>query len=491
MQKLPQRIEMRARVLIPCQLSALCGFSAAVCVFSVAVCVFSVCAFPTTESLAAPGTPPVAAEARATGAGQLPRTSTHGSSLSRLSQAIGQLPLTEASLVVFGPLGEQGEVKLSDDARKSLHVQLVQIVGSGVSLARTRLSEALSPREARTQARRRGLALVYIAPSMAGGSLALEVTFTQWPTSFWQRTLLPEGTTTLHESLRVPADELIRRLLPPARGLMTETKKFKNPIQSPVALSCGDIDGDGGQELLIVGRRDLALGRFTENQFVTEVKSNWADLSPVADSPLRAPLGAAQMDESGAIIGLSDRARMVKLDSQLKLLSDAPRAYPLSVKDCVQFTPTGLSENSFQCDFHPAGTRPAGRGALDALAMGQVTEPSGVVSRVTTVLPVGEDSLTRVESGAHTGAELKSAKIGDAFVWSDLDGDGSLELLSSSASGANGQDAILVHSLKEGRLRPLTELKAGPIHAVIACPFAGSNPLLVVAAVGNELWVLQ
>ncbi len=457
----------RAEVLVACLISAICTTSVA-------------------ESLAAPGPH----ETRAT-ANHQSSPIARGSSLSRLALALGQLPLTEASLVVFGPLREQGEIKLSEEARATLHAQLVQVVGSGVPLARTRLAEPLKNHQARTQARRHQLALTYVSPSMIGGSLILDVTFTQWPSSFWQRVLLPEGTTTLHESLRVPADEVIRRLLPPARGLLSETKKFPSPIQSPVALACGDIDGDGGQELLIVGRRDVVLGRFHRNQFVTEAKNNWAELSPIADSPLRAPLGAAAMDETGAVIGLSDRARMVKLDSQLKLLTDAPRAYPLSMRDCAQFGPTGISENRFVCDLDDRTARPARIGALDASATGQVTEPSGVVSQVTTVLPLGENSLTRVESGAQAGIEFKLPNIGDALVWSDLEGDGSLELLSSRATRRNEQDAIVVHSLKDGQLQPVAELQAGPVHALTTCPFAGNNPLLVVAAVGGELWVLQ
>lgn len=414
-----------------------------------------------------------------------------GSTLTRLSKKLAALPLGEASLVVFAPLKTQAKQKLNPKALGAFQRSLVDVVGSGAPLAQKRLTQALGLNEARTEARRRNLALLYVEPSLRNGTLSLDVTFTQWPSSFWQRVLLPQGTVTHHSLLKESADEVLRRLLPPPKGLLTTLLKFPNPVHSPVALACGDLDQDGGAELLIVGRHEIAVGRFEGRKFLKEASVLWSTLSAVAAAPLRSPIAAAQLTPEGVIVGLSDRENLVHLNARLEKLEEAPSAYPVSARSCVTFGPTGLGNTESSCLSTKSPPSTPHSSEFDAVARGQVTEESGVVSRVRSQLTHGGVTQSTIESGLRAGQTIETSGLGAALVWADLEGDGTLELLASGPGISAKSDEISLLRLEEKGLKRLKRLKSGEVHALAACPFTGENPLPVIAAVGRELWLLR
>lgn len=414
------------------------------------------------------------------------------SALMLLAQGVAQVPINEPSLVVLGPLKQQpanDTPALDAQAQASLHEAILRVVGSAVGNARIREKRALSLEEARRLSRRKHLPLVYLDPSLAGGFLTLQVELVLWPRGFWQQALNPEGSVTESRSFRVKADAGIRRHLPPAKGLFSQKKSFKGPLLTPVALSCGDLDQDGGNDLVVLGRREVTWGRFAGDHFQKESVAPLSTLSPISPAPLRAPLAGALIGPEGLLIGSSDRREGLLLDKELRLVRRMSPRFPLPNGDCLSFNEQGLDAQRQDC-----GEKTLSHSikvGLDAMARATLTEADGTVTTVQATVENGASSASIVvERAASPTLRLQLEDVGSVIAWADLDGDGSIELISSRSVNDPKEDGLLVHSLKGDKLLKKKHLKMGPVQALTVCPFTGRNPLTVVAAVGNDLWAL-
>lgn len=415
-----------------------------------------------------------------------------GSTLARLAAFVREVPAPVRSLVAVAPVREVGEARLSPEARTNLAREISAVVGAAVVGAPRRSNEPLSPEQARQEARSAGLALVLLEPHMNGGSVLLEVTVTQFAPTFWERSKHPAGTVTYHAQAEAPADTLLRRFLPPARGLLATLRQVPSPVQSPLALLCTDLRGDGGQQLLVIGRQELVVGRVAEREFLVEGRRSWEELSPVASAPLRAPLASAVRIASGVLVGSSDREHLVELDRDLNKRREAARAYPLKNGRCLPFSSRGLSSRELDCF---ASARSGSGNEFDAVSVGSVTESNGTSTRLLAQLALGTDRLdVEVHRTSESAHSLSVENVGHSSIWDDLDGDGQVELIVSSSGepkGGEQLDRLRVFSLDGDELNLRVEKEAPPVHALTACPFSGSNPNLLVAAVGTDIWVLQ
>src|SRR6185436_2842693 len=122
------------------------------------------------------------------------------------------------------------------------------------------------------------------------------------------------------------------------------TERVSGSDPDVIALACGDTDGDGSSELVVVGRRRISVGRVRAEQFKVEKSMSWNDLTPIAPAPLREPIGSAWLARPGVIeIGSSDRAEAVRLDAALAKTATLGRTLPWPGGGCARFGALALA----------------------------------------------------------------------------------------------------------------------------------------------------
>lgn len=427
------------------------------------------------------------------------RLSDSAPALTQLGGEVARLAIGEPSLVAVTSLktADSFAAGISPSALEELRAAIRKNVAAAVPLAKMQAEEPLSPLEARSRARRARLPLVLLEPTIQLGALFLEVTVTKWPQKFWLRARAPEGVATETLRLRV-GGEALRALIPPAKGPIKKRASQKSPLPAPVALSCGDIDNDGQLDLAFVGRHSIVLGVLSGTTFSETARRTWEGLSDVSGAPLRAPLASARMEDGLLTLGLSDRAETVHLGRDLKTLGKSPLGYPIPGGDCFSFSPSGGLEQKFSCRIsgraasEPRRAPELDDAALDAYAFSTFLTPSGVAASLTSVLKRGESEVLLLLSlPSEQLVRLTLPNSGSALLSGDLEGNGTIEVVSSSDSAPGAPDRLRIHTLVGKELRELASFETNSISAVALCPFLGSNPLTLVLVSGGELWLLQ
>jgi hypothetical protein len=304
-------------------------------------------------------------------------------------------------------------------------------------------------------------------------------------TKFWDR-FRPGSSDAVQRAHAMSAlDAELASFLPPVPLVLTRIDKARLDEPS-VAVACGDVEGNGGFEIVSVGRRRIQVGRVANARFEVLRSRNWSDLSEVAPRPLKEPLASVSVDGARRIrVGLSDRKDALLLDEQLAAIARYEGLFPWPAAGCVQLIATGLSETRVRCDAKAA--RSSG-GPLDALAGARLVRRDGnsfdvLASRRPTAQLSLELGKTRIDVDA-AGAQVALA---------DLDNDGNVELITSLDTLDPSSDALVVRTVSaEGKLREAFRVKVpNGVRALGVCPSYGNllAPLLVATA--DELWVLR
>jgi hypothetical protein len=123
-------------------------------------------------------------------------------------------------------------------------------------------------------------------------------------------------------------------------------------------------------------------------------------------------------------------------------------------------------------------------------ASAALTDPQGTTSNFELAVTERDGELL-VERPAATTLRQTIPGLGAQVALADLDGDSTMEIISSRATSSKEEDGILAHRIVDHGADLLAEVPTGPVSAVAVCPFDGENPLTVIAAVESELWVLR
>jgi hypothetical protein len=339
----------------------------------------------------------------------------------------------------------------------------------------------------------RAAALVFVQPVVHVGEL--RVTVDVYPTiaNAWDRIRNPLPAPAAHSYASAPLDAEVRSFLAPLLLEQARVDHARHGESDVLAAACGDVDGDGGDELLLVSRTRVALGRVRGGAFVAEKTAAWVDLAPRAPVPAREALASAVIAAGSVAIGSTDRGS-VGLSADLgapRPLAGMPAWGGAGGLVCLVAQPAAgafdgaPTDCAMARDPKPAMAVPAPR--FDAFAAASLADARGGALDVVAVRE--PNGRLRVKRGDEV--VVPEGAFGAQLAVADLDEDGAPEVV-TTADG--GDEAIAIDTLDPGSpaLRPRLRLAVPePVRALAVCPPEDHGEPTLVAVLSSELWLVR
>ena len=255
-----------------------------------------------------------------------------------------------------------------------------------------------------------------------------------------------------------------------------------------VALACGNVAATAQTEIVAVGRHKVQVGRAGDGRFSVRAEAAWANLSPVAASPLREPIGSAVVVRGrGVLAGITDRTDGFLLSPALAKVRSLGAPVPLGGDwGCVGRAGIALGAPK-PCE--PSGKHLDDATPFDAFASGNAVDAEG---RAIAVLATRDPTTRQVTlRQGTTTATLPAA--GSALAIADLDLDGQPEIVTSVDTDRPEEDAIVVSTwARDGAIteRLRVPVKDG-VRALAVCPVEDVRMAPIVAATSGGLWIVR
>lgn len=297
-------------------------------------------------------------------------------------------------------------------------------------------------------------------------------------TGLWQRIRHAKPSAERHGFVEAPLDAELRALIPPPPLVVSEVLKLKAPERGIVALACGPLGSDGGQELALVSRGNVRVGRVVGRAFAERKRASWSSLSAIAPAPLREPVASAEITAQGALrVGLTDRKDGLELSRDLSVIARFPGLLPAPGGGCVERSPLGLLARWGSCSgTDNSRTQPT---TLDAIAGQNGTQ-------------LGREQASGKLNGARAELGLAKNRVGAQLALGDADSDGAPDLAFSADTLDAARDRLTLVTLAGDKLVPRFELPAPSISAVAICAGReGPGMAPVIVATGDELWLIR
>ncbi|PIE18531.1 MAG: hypothetical protein CSA65_04395 [Proteobacteria bacterium] len=397
---------------------------------------------------------------------------------------------------------------------------LARLRRRGLKSVRVSSKRALTGAKLAIAARRSGAELLLVMTlGVHQGHLQLRGELSFVGASLWQELLAPRrgSLSFLHARVRVDAE--VRAFFGKQRRvrLTFATRTFALGLRPVLALAAADLDNDGRIELAVLHPRDLQVLNAPHGEgepasrYLSRAKLSLTG-KRAAVRPRRAMGRLVVADLDGdrrreIYLRSSELARGQQLSfdgSRVKMVRELGERYPLTL-----LWDAGEKPRLFE-GVAVAGTdvfRSADLAAAKQPSASPTSSPSGGATAVGAALPASFYRLAsaRVVSSAgprYYGAAVNVAGrlqlldgslrkalatldgVGDVFEIADLDDDGQLELVTSSAAERGWDDRLAVYRLRRGQLQLLwrSARLAGRVTALTYGDLDGDGELEIVAA---------
>jgi hypothetical protein len=421
-------------------------------------------------------------------------------SLSPSAEAAGALDLvafqaaeslahrTGSRVVVAAPLTSDEPIPKGGDLALRVAALIAGRVGPGA-----RVHPQTAGLEPARSVAGRASTLVYVQTEISKGDLRVTVDIYPSLTNTWDRIRNPLPAPVDHAFASAKIDAEVRSFLSPLLLEQASVHRARHDESGVLAAACGDIDGDGGDEIVLVSRERIAMGRVRGSRFVVERTAQWRELALRAPVPVRGPLAGAAFGAGVVAVGLTERGSLsLNKDFTGRVPLPGVPAWGGNGIVCLTAEPSaGAFDGApFDCsiagDIKPKMAVPAPR--FDAFAAGTITDSQGSAILVVAVRePSGK---LKLKIGDATPNAVDGT-FGAQVVVCDFDQDGVPEIASS---GNGPEDAVDVWSWQSqtGSLRPRLHLPApAGVRALALCPPEERGLPALVAVVGNDLWIVR
>ena len=392
------------------------------------------------------------------------------------------------SIVVAAPLTSDEPSPRGDELAVEVASLLASRIGGGAQP-----HPKTAPLAAARAIAGRASALVFVRAAIALGDMRVSVDVYPPMANAWDRIRDPLPAPTAHAFATAKIDAEVRAFLPALLLEQASVGRFRHDEGDVIAAACGDVDGDGGNELVVVSRTRVTLGRLRGGAFVANRAALWSALAAPAPVPMREPLGGAVIADGRVYVGSTDYGSL-SLGPDLEIgapLAGLPAWGGEQGLVCLNAEPSAGAFDgapiycALSRDPKLVMAVPAPR--FDAFAAASLV---GVDGAGMSVLVLREPSgKVRFRVGGELA--VPDETFGAQIVVGDLDQDGRPDLV-TTRDGPD--DAITIHHVDPttGQTEVVLRTDApAPIRALAVCPPEVGGAPALVAVVGAEIWLVR
>lgn len=423
-----------------------------------------------------------------------------------IAQGLGQVPpgaVVVSSVIatdVQAPKGDELAVKIAAQVAGRLGAAKAHPQPAALAVAR-----GLSGRAA---------SLVYLQLEIAKGELRVTADLYPVISNGWERLRNPVPGPRAHAFAMAPLDAEVRGFLVPVMLEQARLHKAKHEEGEVLAIGCGDVDSDGGLEIVTVSKARVAIGKIRDGKLVVQRSALWSSIASRSPVGMREPLASVLVSpphrRGEILVGTTERGG-VAVDAMLvtkRQLTGLPiagssgdacsvpspeaSAFDGYAVACTAPAPEPGAKPNAKNDPPIAFVPPSGR--YDAIASYDLVGRDGSAAHVVaTREPGGKLRLRRQEAATPTAKPLETTieGVGAQLAIVDLDLDGVPEIV-TTADGP-GEDGLVISTFAPNghvvaKLR--FHAKEG-VRAISTCPPEERGVPAVVAVVGNEVWLVR
>ncbi len=349
---------------------------------------------------------------------------------------------------------------------------------------------------------RRAAAVVYLKPRIERGRLLVTADVHPVPPTVWARVRNPSPGPVAHAFAEAPIDAEVRSHLEPvpltAPLAVTRGQTFESHV---IGLACGDLDRDGGLEIVSVSPELVSLLRIRDGKAAPQKARPWRELSPMDPTPLREPVASALVSSPllddpyttrDVVVSITDRWRATRLDSALDLLAGY---VGFAVPDGGSYSCTKLDAPTITGPLEACSDKTLERrrasvgGRYDAVAGASLVGADG---KPYEIWAGREDGVVEIFDDA--GHRTKLTPAGAQLAVGDLDQDGRPEILTSLDVERGATDAVVVYTWDRSAKAPAEQLRmpvAAGVQALAVCPPDGPGRSTFLVATPAEILVAK